>query len=96
MVVECTVAELHHQGDGNVAGHIEWLQREHVTHFVEDGGELVSLHGSYAGDEVDLWPSGLLLSDEDFVQWYVDAVGIPVLSHTTGKLYTPTKGIPLG
>jgi hypothetical protein len=103
MVVECKVESERLR---------QWLQREQVTHFVEEDGSLVSGHGDFAGDEFDLWPDNVTLLGEGgeptphhygpamvveyTAQWFVDAVGIPVVSHTANKLYTPTKGIPLG
>ena len=103
MVVECEGA----------ADHLAaWLQREHVTHFVEEEGSLVEAHGEFVGDELGLWPETVTLLDDDGEpteheygpamvveltgQWFVDTVGIPLVSHTLDKLYTPTKGIPLG
>ena len=109
MAVECKVAQLQCLGASSLADDLSWLQSQRVTHFVEEDGELVSLHGDFVGDEVQLWPKRYtwvdggaihLGSDDDKVranaQWYVDAVGIPLASHTTDRLYTPTKGIPLG
>ena len=103
MVVECKVESERLR---------QWLQSEQVTHFVEEDGSLVSAHGDFVGDEFDLWPDkvtvlgeggeptphyyGPAMVVEYTAQWFVDAVGIPVVSHTANKLYTPTKGIPLG
>ena len=109
MARECKVAQLQCAGTSSLADDLAWLQSHRVTHFVEEGGDLVSGHGVFVGDEFDLWPSNFTWVDDgntclgtesDKVhanaQWYVDAVGIPVVSHTANKLYTPTKGIPLG
>jgi|TARA_R110000824_G_scaffold14905_2_gene63098 hypothetical protein len=100
MVVECKVESERLR---------QWLQSEQVTHFVEEDGSLVSAHGDFVGDEFDLWPSIFTWVDDGNIhlgtegdkvrnnaQWFVDTVGIPVVSRTLDKLYTPTKGIPLG
>ena len=104
MAMECKVCELHNDGTASLADDLARLQANRDTYFVECGGDLVEGHGVFFGDEFDLWPShhtwvhgGVthLGNAGDKVnanaQWYVDAVGIPVVSHTFDKVYSPAS-----
>ena len=65
------------------------LQANQDTYFVEEDGDLVEGHGVFFGDEFDLWPSYSDDTVSDVAQWFTDIVGIPVVSHTDGKVYSP-------
>jgi len=98
MAMEYTVAQLQSTEASSLADDLAWLQGNRVTHFIEEDGELVSCHGEFVGDEPSLWPSGLGTEQhvDHHAQWYVDAVGISLVSRTAGKVYMPTLGIPIG
>ena len=107
MAMECKVCELHNDGTASLADDIARLQANRDTYFVECGGDLVEGHGVFVGDEFDLWPTNVTLLDDDGQptdreyspalvvelngQWFTDIVGIPVVSRTADKVYSPAS-----
>jgi hypothetical protein len=91
MAMECKVCELHNDGTASLADDIAKLQANRDTYFVEEDGDLVEGHGVFVGDEFDLWPSYSDDTVSDVAQWFTDIVGIPVVSHTADRVYSPAS-----
>ena len=102
MVVECKVASLHRQR-GTLADDVAYLKDCEITHFVEEGGSLVSGHGDFVGDEFDLRASNFTWVDDgntclgtesDKVhanaQWWSDATGMFLVSKSANETYGPS------